>query len=202
MNSRAHRLADHVYGPTTQPRKSAASAQFAGWLRTGPTRRNLHSAACFPVIAHKRTRARSSIWRSSDGLYYQMHPFIHRPAGFTRQIWPHTCPVYRFWLPWRTYRWNVEYDHSINAFHISVLHRVVVDIILVCFIVPLITYHVFPKTALPDGGFFPSPFWFVHPILRCKSRPHRFCYRTTSIASGRCRRTNIRPPIIRHGLRW
>jgi len=31
--------------------------------------------------------------------YYQMHPFIRRPVGFTRRILPHTCPVYLFWLP-------------------------------------------------------------------------------------------------------
>ena len=44
------------------------------------------------------------------------------------------------------------------VFHISVLHRVVVDIGHVYFIIPLIPDLVFPEVSLPESGFFSSAF--------------------------------------------
>ena len=174
-------------------------------------RRNLHSTACFPAIAHKRTRARSSIWRSSDGLLpdapvYQQTSRFH-PSG---RKYPDVLHL-RSALIWRWCVFNILKKRSgiidksplfnltsylpclsvlatlthasmkrgiwpvYYAFHISMLHREVVDIIHMFFIIPLITYQVFPKTALPDCGFFSLSFRFAHPIFTMQIRTASFC---------------------------
>ena len=127
MNNLAHRLADHVYGPTALYRKSAASAPFAGWLRNEPARRNLHSITCFPATAHKRTRARSSIWRSSDGLLpgapaFQQTSRFH-PSDLTSYLPCLSVLATLTHVLMKRRIWPFYY-----AFHISVFHVIVMDV--------------------------------------------------------------------------